>query len=58
MTIGVTVSSGIAESPGLVHHNAAHGFVQVKWVLEDFRFDSTSGTSQNRYSAQTFIYSR
>jgi hypothetical protein len=42
----------------MVYHNAAHGFVHVEWLLEDFRFDSKSGTSQNRYSAQTFIYLR
>lgn len=42
----------------MVYHNAVHGSVHVEWLLEDVRFDSKSGTSQNSYSAQTFIYLR
>jgi len=38
--------------------NSTHVFGQVEWVLEDVRFDSKSETSQNVYSAQTFIYLR
>jgi hypothetical protein len=49
---------GVAISPGMGNHNTAHGFVHGEWLLEDFRVDSKSGTSQNRYSAQTFIYLR
>jgi hypothetical protein len=36
----------------------SNGIARFEWLLKDVRFISKSETSQNRYSAQTFIYLR